>query len=77
MATLSEIATPVKRLSLPRLIFTSTYALGVNLVWLAYNIFILPLQVQAVTSERRKALPRGAGRCGDRGRSDRQYYRGH
>jgi MFS family permease len=60
MATLSEIASPVKRLSLSRLIFTSTYALGVNVVWLAYNIFILPLQVQEVTSAATKGIVLGA-----------------
>jgi MFS family permease len=60
MTTLSEIASPVKRLSLPTLIFTSTYALGVNVVWLAYNIFILPLQVQEVTSEATKGIILGA-----------------
>ena len=60
MAAPSEIATAVKRLSLPRLIFTSTFALGVNVVWLSYNIFILPLQVQEVTSAATKGIVLGA-----------------
>jgi MFS family permease len=59
MAALSEIASPTKRLSLPTLILTSTYALGVNVVWLAYNIFILPLEVQEVTSESTKGIVLG------------------
>lgn len=49
----------VKRLSLPTLIFTITYALGVNVVWLAYNIFILPQQVQEVTSAATKGIVLG------------------
>jgi MFS family permease len=59
MSAISEMAAPTKRLSLLTLILTSTYALGVNVVWLAYNIFILPLQVQEVTSESTKGIVLG------------------
>lgn len=59
MAALSEITAPVKRLSLPTLILTGIFALGVNAVWLSYNIFILPLQVQEVTSESTKGIVLG------------------
>ncbi|HEV2581223.1 MAG TPA: MFS transporter, partial [Ktedonobacteraceae bacterium] len=55
----SELAAPTKKLSLPTLTLTSTYALGVNLVWLAYNIFILPVQIQSVTSEATKGIAVG------------------
>jgi len=59
MSALSELALPTRKLSFPMLILTSTYALGVNVVWLAYNIFILPLQVQSVTSEATKGIAVG------------------
>jgi MFS family permease len=59
MSAISEPAPPMQKLSLPTLILTSTYALGVNVVWLAYNIFILPLQVQSVTSESTKGIAVG------------------
>jgi hypothetical protein len=45
MSSISDIVTPTKRLSTPALIMTSIYTLGVNVVWLSFNIFILPLQV--------------------------------
>ena len=65
MATLSESglepeAVPLKPLSMPALIMTSIYTLGVNAVWLSYNIFILPVQVQAVSSEATKGIVLGA-----------------
>ena len=59
MSAISEMAVPTRRLSVPTLILTSTFALGANLVWLAYNIFILPVQVQAVTSEATKGIAVG------------------
>ncbi|MBA2288011.1 MAG: MFS transporter [Ktedonobacteraceae bacterium] len=59
MSAISEMAVPTRRLSLPTLILTSTFALGANLVWLAYNIFLLPVQVQAVTSEATKGIAVG------------------
>ncbi|MDQ2716659.1 MAG: MFS transporter, partial [Chloroflexota bacterium] len=59
MSAISEMAVPTQRLSVPTLILTSTFALGANLVWLAYNIFILPVQVQAVTSEATKGIAVG------------------
>lgn len=59
MSVISELAPPMQKLSLPTLILTSTYALGVNVVWLSYNIFILPLQVQSVTSESTKGIAVG------------------
>jgi MFS family permease len=55
----SELAAPTNKLSLPTLTLTSTYALGVNLVWLTYNIFILPVQIQSVTSEATKGIAVG------------------
>src|SRR5574340_410833 len=65
MAALSESGSgldsaPVKPLSMPALIMTSIYTLGVNAVWLSYNIFILPVQVQAVTTEATKGIVLGA-----------------
>jgi MFS family permease len=53
-------AVPVKRLSTPALVMTSVYTLGVNAVWLSYNLFILPVQVQAVTTEATKGIVLGA-----------------
>jgi MFS family permease len=52
-------ATPIKRLSTPALVMTSVYTLGVNAVWLSYNLFILPIQVQAVTTEATKGIVLG------------------
>lgn len=60
MSSLSELTAPAQKLSLPALIMTSIYTLGVNAVWLSYNIFILPLQVQSVTSEATKGIALGA-----------------
>lgn len=65
MAALSESGSepgsaPMKPLSMPALIMTSIYTLGVNAVWLSYNIFILPVQVQAVTTEATKGIVLGA-----------------
>lgn len=59
MAAVSDAA-PMKRLSTPALVMTSIYTLGVNAVWLSYNLFILPIQVQAVTSEATKGIVLGA-----------------
>lgn len=59
MSSISEIATPTRRLSTSALILTSIYTLGVNGVWLSFNIFILPVQVQAVTSEATKGIVLG------------------
>ncbi len=59
MSALSEVSTPTSKLSLPALILTSTFALGVNIVWLSYNIFILPVQVQTVSSESTKGIVLG------------------
>src|ERR1700686_1701756 len=53
-------AAPMKRLSTPALVITSIYTLGVNAVWLSYNLFILPLQVQSVSSEATKGIVLGA-----------------
>ncbi len=53
-------AVPVKRLSTPALVMTSVYTLGVNAVWLSYNLFVLPVQVQAVTTEATKGIVLGA-----------------
>ncbi len=53
-------ATPMKRLSTPALVMTSIYTLGVNAVWLSYNLFILPIQVQAVSTEATKGIVLGA-----------------
>lgn len=52
--------TPMKRLSTPALVLTSVYTLGINAVWLSYNLFILPIQVQAVTTEATKGIVLGA-----------------
>jgi MFS family permease len=52
-------AAPMKRLSTPALVMTSVYTLGVNAVWLSYNLFILPIQVQAVTTEATKGIVLG------------------
>lgn len=60
MSSISDIVTPTKRLSTPALIMTSIYTLGVNVVWLSFNIFILPLQVQSVTTEATKGIILGA-----------------
>ncbi|HEY6411394.1 MAG TPA: MFS transporter, partial [Ktedonobacteraceae bacterium] len=60
MAAVPEITTPTQRLSLSALILTSIYTLGVNAVWLSYNIFILPVQIQSVTSESTKGIVLGA-----------------
>lgn len=60
MTALSEVSAPTRKLSLPALILTSTFALGVNIVWLSYNIFILPVQVQAVTSDATKGIVLGS-----------------
>ncbi len=59
MSVISAISTPTKRLSMPALIMTSFFALGVNVVWLSYNIYILPVQVEAVTSEATKGIVLG------------------
>ena len=59
MSVISAISTPTKRLSVPALIMTSFFALGVNVVWLSYNIYILPVQVEAVTSEATKGIVLG------------------
>ncbi len=53
-------AVPMKRLSTPALVMTSIYTLGVNAVWLSYNLFILPIQVQTVTTEATKGIVLGA-----------------
>ncbi|MFL5702695.1 MAG: MFS transporter [Ktedonobacteraceae bacterium] len=60
MSSISDIVTPTKRLSTLALIMTSIYTLGVNVVWLSFNIFILPLQVQSVTTEATKGIVLGA-----------------
>ncbi|MGB8346156.1 MAG: MFS transporter, partial [Ktedonobacteraceae bacterium] len=60
MTSVSDLTAPTKRLSLRALILTSAFALGVNIVWLSYNIFILPVQVQAVTTEATKGIVLGA-----------------
>jgi MFS family permease len=60
MAAISEMTEPMKRLSMPALIMTSVYALGVNAVWLSYNLFLLPLLVQNATSESTKGIVLGA-----------------
>src|ERR1051326_8637550 len=52
--------TPTKRLSTPALVLTSVYTLGVNAVWLSYNLFILPIQVRTVTTEATKGIMLGA-----------------
>lgn len=49
-----------QKLSMPALIMTSIYALGVNTVWLSYNIFLLPILVQNATSEQTKGIVLGA-----------------
>ena len=59
MSAISAITTPTKRLSMSALIMTSFFALGVNVVWLSYNIYILPVQVEAVTSEATKGIVLG------------------
>ncbi len=59
MAATPEISEPTQRLSLTALILTSIYTLGVNAVWLSYNLFILPVQVQSVTSESTKGIVLG------------------
>jgi MFS family permease len=51
----SPIKEPVERLSLLTLIMTSIYNLGVNVVWLSYNLFLLPLLIQNTTTEQTKA----------------------
>src|SRR5579863_3405238 len=55
-----EIPEPTERLSMSALVMTSIYTLGVNAVWLSYNIFILPVQVQAVSTEATKGIVLGA-----------------
>ncbi len=60
MTSVSGLTAPAQRLSLRTLILTSTFALGANIVWLSYNIFILPVQVQAVTTEATKGIVLGA-----------------
>jgi MFS family permease len=60
MSSISDIVTPTKRLSTLALIMTSIYTLGVNVVWLSFNIFILPLRVQSVTTEVTKGIVLGA-----------------
>ena len=60
MSSISEMTAPTQRLSASALIMTSIYTLGVNAVWLSYNIFILPVQVQSVTSESTKGIALGA-----------------
>jgi MFS family permease len=60
MSSISEIAEPTQKLSMSALVMTSIYTLGVNAVWLSYNIFILPVQVQTVTSESTKGIVLGA-----------------
>ncbi len=59
MAVISDAA-PMKRLSTAALVMTSVYTLGVNAVWLSYNLFILPIQVQSVTTEATKGIVLGA-----------------
>ena len=56
----SGIQVPTERLSMPTLIMTSIYNLGINVVWLSYNLFLLPLLVQNATSEQTKATVLGA-----------------
>jgi MFS family permease len=51
---------PIKRLSTPALIMTSIYNLGVNAVWLSYNLFLLPILVQNATTEKTKGIVLGA-----------------
>ncbi len=60
MSSISELAAPTQRLSVSALVMTSIYTLGVNAVWLSYNIFILPVQMQSVTSESTKGIALGA-----------------
>jgi MFS family permease len=60
MSSISDLVTPTKRLSTLALIMTSIYTLGVNVVWLSFNIFILPLQIQSVTTEATKGIVLGA-----------------
>lgn len=59
MAAIPDAA-PMKKLSTSALVMTSIYTLGVNAVWLSYNLFILPIQVQAVTTEATKGIVLGA-----------------
>ncbi|GAC1348302.1 MAG: MFS transporter [Ktedonobacteraceae bacterium] len=60
MAAVPGMTEPTQRLSMPALVMTSIYTLGVNAVWLSYNLFILPLQVQSVSSEATKSIVLGA-----------------
>src|SRR3984893_7856674 len=59
MAAIPGMTEPTQRLSAPALVMTSIYTLGVNAVWLSYNLFILPLQVQSVSSEATKGIVLG------------------
>jgi MFS family permease len=54
-----EEGIPTTKLPLLDLVLTSTYALGVNVVWLSYNIFILPLQIQEVTTAATEGIALG------------------
>src|SRR6202165_2890205 len=60
MAAIPGMTEPTRRLSTPALVMTSIYTLGVNAVWLSYNLFILPIQVQAVSTEATKGIVLGA-----------------
>jgi MFS family permease len=59
---------PSKRLSTPALIMTSIYNLGVNAVWLSYNLFLLPILMQNAPSEKtiRMLFTVGAGLLSDK-----------
>jgi MFS family permease len=59
MSVISRMTAPTRQLSMPALIMTSIYNLGVNAVWLAYNLFLLPILVQNATSEQTKGIVLG------------------
>lgn len=52
--------TPIKKLSMPALVMTSIYNLGINVVWLSYSLFLLPILVQNSTSAQTKGIALGA-----------------
>lgn len=59
MPAISAMTAPTERISMSALIMTSIYNLGVNAIWLAYSLFLLPILVQNATSEQTKGIALG------------------
>lgn len=59
MSALLKTSDPIKRLSMPTLVMTSVFSLGVNVVWIPYNLLLLPLLVQDTTTPATKATVLG------------------